>query len=27
MFDAIGFTLVVIVLATQWFRKPSTPTS
>jgi TRAP-type uncharacterized transport system fused permease subunit len=27
MFDAIGFTLVVIVLATQWLRKPSTPTS
>jgi TRAP-type uncharacterized transport system fused permease subunit len=27
MFDAIGFALVVIVLATQWFRKPSIQTS
>jgi TRAP transporter 4TM/12TM fusion protein len=27
LFDAIGFALVVIVLATQWLRKPSTPTS
>ena len=25
--DAIGFALVVIVLATQWFRRPSTATS
>jgi len=25
--DAIGFALVLIVLATQWFRKPSTATS
>jgi hypothetical protein len=22
LFDAIGFTLVVMVLASQWFRKP-----
>jgi TRAP transporter 4TM/12TM fusion protein len=27
LFDAIGFTLVAIVLASQWLRKPSTPTS
>jgi TRAP transporter 4TM/12TM fusion protein len=27
LFDAIGFALVAIVLATQWFRKPSTATS
>jgi TRAP transporter 4TM/12TM fusion protein len=27
LFDAIGFGLVVVVLATQWLRKPSTPTS
>ncbi len=27
LFDMIGFGLVAIVLATQWFRKPSTPTS
>jgi TRAP transporter 4TM/12TM fusion protein len=25
--DAIGFALVVIVIATQWFRKPATQTS
>jgi TRAP transporter 4TM/12TM fusion protein len=27
LFDAIGFALVMVVLALQWFRKPSTPTS
>ncbi|HEX6154416.1 MAG TPA: TRAP transporter fused permease subunit [Burkholderiales bacterium] len=27
LFDAIGFTLVAMVLASQWFRKPSTLTS
>jgi TRAP transporter 4TM/12TM fusion protein len=27
LFDAIGFVLVVMVLVSQWFRKPSTPTS
>src|SRR6185295_6550002 len=27
LFDAIGFGLVAVVLAMQWFRKPSTPTS
>src|SRR5688500_8564336 len=27
LFDAAGFGLVAIVLAMQWFRKPSTPTS
>ncbi|HEU5177407.1 MAG TPA: TRAP transporter fused permease subunit [Burkholderiales bacterium] len=27
LFDAIGFTLVAMVLASQWFRKPSTQTS
>ena len=27
LFDAVGFVLVAIVLATQWFRKPSTATS
>ena len=27
LFDLIGFGLVAIVLATQWFRKPSTQTS
>jgi TRAP-type uncharacterized transport system fused permease subunit len=27
IFDAIGFALVVIVLALQWFTKPSTQTS
>jgi TRAP transporter 4TM/12TM fusion protein len=27
LFDAVGFALVVVVLATQWFRKPPTPTS
>ena len=27
LFDAIGFALVAIVLATQWLRKPSIPTS
>jgi len=27
LFDVIGFGLVAIVLAMQWFRKPSTPTS
>ena len=26
-FDAVGFGLVVIVLASQWLRKPSIPTS
>ena len=27
LFDAIGFALVAIVLASQWLRKESTPTS
>jgi hypothetical protein len=27
LFDAIGFALVLMVLVTQWFRKPSIPTS
>ena len=27
LFDAIGFALVAMVLVSQWFRKPSTPTS
>jgi TRAP transporter 4TM/12TM fusion protein len=27
LFDAIGFVLVAMVLVSQWFRKPSTPTS
>ena len=27
LFDAIGLGLVAVVLASQWFRKPSTPTS
>jgi TRAP transporter 4TM/12TM fusion protein len=27
LFDAIGFALVAVVLAMQWFRKPSTQTS
>jgi TRAP transporter 4TM/12TM fusion protein len=27
LFDAVGFGLVAIVLASQWLRKPSTPTS
>jgi TRAP transporter 4TM/12TM fusion protein len=27
LFDAIGFVLVVVVLAMQWFQKPSKPTS
>jgi len=27
LFDAIGFVLVALVLASQWFRKPSTATS
>ena len=27
LFDAAGFTLVGIVIATQWLRKPTTPTS
>jgi TRAP transporter 4TM/12TM fusion protein len=27
LFDAIGFVLVAMVLISQWFRKPSTPTS
>jgi TRAP-type uncharacterized transport system fused permease subunit len=27
LFDAIGFVLVVAVLAMQWFQKPSKPTS
>jgi TRAP transporter 4TM/12TM fusion protein len=27
LFDAIGFGLVIVVLALQWFRKPSTRTS
>jgi hypothetical protein len=27
LFDAVGFALVVIVLASQWLRKPSKPTS
>jgi len=27
LFDAIGFGLVAVVLALQWFHKPSTPTS
>ena len=27
LFDAIGLGLVAIVLASQWFRKPSTATS
>ncbi|HEX2200103.1 MAG TPA: TRAP transporter fused permease subunit [Burkholderiales bacterium] len=27
LFDVLGFGLVAVVLFTQWFRKPSTPTS
>jgi TRAP transporter 4TM/12TM fusion protein len=27
LFDILGFGLVAVVLFTQWFRKPSTPTS
>jgi len=27
IFDAIGFALVVVVVALQWFRKPATATS
>jgi TRAP transporter 4TM/12TM fusion protein len=27
LFDAIGFVLVAMVLISQWFRKPTTPTS
>jgi TRAP-type uncharacterized transport system fused permease subunit len=27
LFDAIGMVLVAVVLASQWMRKPSTPTS
>jgi TRAP transporter 4TM/12TM fusion protein len=27
LFDVVGFALVAMVLVSQWFRKPSTPTS